>query len=79
MTRYFFHTEDGLRLEDEDGTLLPSDDAARLEAVRILGELLREKPEMFWAHERFDVTVVDETGATLVKLHLGASEMPVAA
>lgn len=79
MHRYYFHTEDGHRLEDEDGTLLPSDDAARLEAVRVLGELLREKPEMFWAHERFDVTVTDDAGATLLILHLGSGDIQPAA
>ena len=41
MPRYYFHSEDGRRFPDEEGTELPSDDAARLEAVRVLGELLR--------------------------------------
>lgn len=62
-------------MEDDEGTPLPSDDAARLEAVRVLGELLREKPELFWAHECFRLTVVDEAGATVVVLDLGAGSI----
>lgn len=75
MRTYFFHTEDGRRVEDDIGTPLPSDDAARLEAVRVLGELLREKPELFWEHKRFELTVTDEDGKTFLVLHLGAGEI----
>lgn len=73
MPTYHFHTEDGRRMEDEEGTHLPSDDAARFEAVRVLGELLREKPELFWDHERFTVTVVDEAGRVVTVLKLSVA------
>ena len=55
MGRYFFHTEDGQCLEDEDGTPLPSDDAAprwagsaqeqkELDALRLV-TVLRDGPQ----------------------------------
>lgn len=72
MRRYFFHTEDGVRIEDDEGTPLPSDAAARLEAVRIMGELLRERPQAFWDHRTFRVTVADDAGRLLVTLDLSA-------
>ena len=66
-------------MPDEEGTVLPSDDAARLEAVRVLGELLREQPELFWAHECFRVTVTDDDGLTLFVLDLGVVTAAAAA
>jgi len=79
MSRYYFHSEDGRRFPDEDGTELPSDDAARLEAVRVLGELLRERPELFWDHECFRLTVTDGSALTLFILELGVVTSPAAA
>jgi hypothetical protein len=35
MPRYFFHLEDGERIEDKRGHVLPDDDAALREAKRI--------------------------------------------
>lgn len=73
MRTYYFQTENGIRVEDDIGTPLSGDDAARLEAVRVMGELLRERPELFWEHKRFRLSVTDEAGATVLTLELSAS------
>lgn len=78
MPRYHFHCEDGRRLPDPEGTVLPSDDAAKLEAVRVMAELLREDPHLFWAHECFRLTVTDDTNLTLFVLELNSVTAPAA-
>ena len=79
MPRYFFHTEDGRRLSDAEGTDLPDERTARNEAVCLLGQLMREDPEGFWAHGSFRLTVADAAGETLFVLYLKATVTPVAA
>ena len=78
MPRYHFHSEDGHRLNDEEGTELPNVDAARIEAVRVMAELLRERPEMFWRHECFRMTVTDDDDLTLFVLDLSVVTAPAA-
>lgn len=57
MARYFFHSDNGVAHRDADGVEFPTDDAAGLEAVRLLGELLAERPEAFWSSEALIITV----------------------
>lgn len=59
MTRYFFHTENGAAHRDADGVEFPTDDAAGVEAVRLMGELLAEKPDAFWSSETLTITVTN--------------------
>ena len=72
MPRYFFHTEDGRRLSDMEGSELADERTARNEAVCVLGQMMREDPEGFWAHGIFRLTVADAAGATLFTLDLKA-------
>lgn len=65
MPRFFFHTEDGRCLQDEEGTDLIDVHAARNEAVMILAELLKDDPEEFWRDRSFKLTVTDDEGLTL--------------
>jgi hypothetical protein len=58
MPRYFFHLEDGQRVEDKRGHLLPDDGAARREAERIEAALRRCRRPVWsvivtneWGHE----------------------------
>jgi hypothetical protein len=59
MARYFFHSTDAIPYRDAEGVELASDHAAKLEAVRLLGELLQEKPEALWTSASLIVTVTD--------------------
>lgn len=76
MTRYFFHLEDGVSLPDREGTELPDLDAARVQAVKHFGELLRLEPERFWQGEEWTMTVTDADGLTQFSLFFGAVLAP---
>lgn len=78
MPRYFFHTEDGRRLSDMEGSELPDERTARNEAVCVLGQMMREDPEGFWAHGTFRLTVTDAGGGTLFVLDLNSTVPPSA-
>jgi hypothetical protein len=45
MTRYFFDLSDGSQEPDTTGTELAGEAAARREAVRFVGEILKFEPE----------------------------------
>lgn len=65
MPRYFFYTEDGACFPDEEGTELPDLEAAKANATRYLGELLRSKPEMLWHTGDLKIIVKNGNGLTL--------------
>ena len=78
MPRYFFHTQDGRRLEDAEGSELADERTARNEAVCVLGQMVREDPDGFWASGTFRLTVTDAAGHTRVALELNATVPPAA-
>ncbi len=65
MPRYFFHSADGVREPDRDGTELPDIAAAQLEAIKYAGEVLTHTPETLGDSGQWRVEVVDEGGAHL--------------
>lgn len=74
MPRYFFHTEDGKRYPDEDGTDLPDVKAARLKATLIMAELLKEQPSDFLDTGRLRVRVTDGQGDTVLLMEAFVTE-----
>jgi hypothetical protein len=72
MPRYFFHGRDGRTFKDDEGTELPDDASARIEAARVLGQLVNEWPSQAWEDDPFQITVTDETGLTVFVLDLAA-------
>jgi len=62
MPRYFFHTTDGSRDEDDIGVELADRVAARREALRYGGSLLHDDPDLVEANGALRVEVVDEDG-----------------
>jgi hypothetical protein len=78
MRRYFFHTEDGRPFHDEEGTLLADDAAARVEAARVLGQLMNEQAATVWQDGEFRLTVTDERGVILFVLDIAALLSPAA-
>jgi hypothetical protein len=68
MPRFFFHLEDGATFLDADGIDLPDLKAARDEAIRATGEMLREIPNAI--HR--GVALGDVTAMTLSMLGVGA-------
>ena len=76
MPRYFFHVYDGSDFPDIQGTLLANDDAARIEAVRFSGDLLRDGAEKFWNGEEWSMRVTDDKDLTLFELMFTATCSP---
>jgi hypothetical protein len=76
MPRYFFHVHDGENFTDLQGTVLDDDNAARIEAVRFSGDLLRSGAEKFWNGQEWLMRVTDETDLTLFELMFTASCSP---
>jgi hypothetical protein len=72
MPRYFFNVIDGRLHPDIDGTVLRDIEEARIEAVRLSGDLLRENPARFWSSPEWRLEVVDEAGQVLFALRLMA-------
>ena len=74
MPRYFFHTQNGDCIRDDQGEELKSVDAAREEAVAVLGEILRYRGASFWTTRAFSVIVTDTEGRTVVSVTASASD-----
>ncbi len=74
MPHYFFHTQNGDRVRDELGEDLPDAEAAREEAVTVLGEILRYRGAGFWTTGSFSVIVTDAEGRTVVSVTARASD-----
>lgn len=74
MPRYFFHTQNGDCIRDDQGEELRSVDAAREEAVAVLGEILRYRGASFWTTRAFSVIVTDTEGRTVVSVTASASD-----
>jgi hypothetical protein len=73
MPRYFFNTEDGRRYPDEDGSELPNLVAVRLEATRIMAELLKEQPQDFLQTGRLRVEVTDDRDRKVLVLDVAVT------
>lgn len=71
--RYFFHTEDGHLFPDESGTELPDLQSACIEATKVLGEFMKEKPREFWTHDYLSLRVTDDEGLILFSLQLSVT------
>jgi len=68
VARYFFHTADGSRDRDEDGVDLPDIQAARLEAIRYVGEMLSQHPDLLGTGQDFCVEVMNEHDQLMFKV-----------
>ena len=76
MALYYFHVRDGEYVPDEDGTDLPSLDAAKHEAVAFSGRLLAENAVKFWGGDEWFIEVTDARGLLLFKLMFAATLAP---
>lgn len=75
MPHFYFHTENGERFADEDGVELADEDAARAEAVKVMGEILLHRgAAAFWETGVFKVIVMDAEQNPVVVLTASAGE-----
>ena len=72
MPRYFFHVIDGREFTDKIGTVLPSREHVRAEAIKAAGEMLRDNGLSFWGGTEWRMHVTDEAGATVCALNFTA-------
>lgn len=78
MPRYFFHSRDGVSYRDRSGLELPDLDAAGIEAVRYMSELLRDESAEVWRNGELQLAIVDEDDEELCVLTIVKSERPAA-
>uniref|UniRef100_UPI0035CC226C DUF6894 family protein n=1 Tax=uncultured Sphingomonas sp. TaxID=158754 RepID=UPI0035CC226C len=64
MPRYFFHIPNDVGY-DAEGTVLDSVESAKIEAVKLAGEVLKENPEVLMGPCDFRVEVTGEGGEWL--------------
>ena len=76
MPRYFFNIHDGEELPDADGAELPDLRAARINAVRLAGECLRDHAAKFWSGDKWAMDVTDDRGLRLFTLTFAATLAP---
>ena len=72
MPIYFFDSQDGGRHKDLEGVDLPNLDTAKLEAVKMAGEMLRDYPNQLWRSHGWRVTVRDQEHQTLFVIRVAA-------
>jgi hypothetical protein len=68
MPRYFFHVAEDSEFRDDHGIDLPDEHTAKLHGVMMLGKILREEPQAFWASGQIEVTATKDDGAVLFTL-----------
>jgi hypothetical protein len=78
MPRFFFHTETESRFTDAEGTECLDHVAARHEAIRTCGEMMRDCAEGFWGSRPWSVTVTDGAGVILWEIGLDGYSSPAA-
>ena len=78
MPRYFFHVIDGNEYPDTEGTVLANPDAARAEAIRTAGSILRDEGDQFWNGTEWQMNVTDAAGQSVLKLRFSADDQGIA-
>ncbi|MGU3668470.1 DUF6894 family protein [Methylobacterium sp. A49B] len=76
MARFHFNVYDGVSMPDPVGTDLSSWDDARVEAIRMAGEILKDKAHRIALGEDWRMEVTDETGLVLFRLDFSVLESP---
>ena len=81
MPRFYFDISYGGDIDDvrdEEGEELEGLNAARIVAVRLSGEILRDYPDRFWSVGQWTCTVRDENKLILFVLHFYAQDAAAA-
>lgn len=76
MPRFHFHVHDGCSTLDTEGTELPDPQAARLEAIRIAGDILKHDAHRIALGEDWRIEVTDDTGLILFQMTFLVIESP---
>jgi hypothetical protein len=76
VPRYFFDITDDETKTDDVGQELEGLNAARIHAVSLSGDLLKNFPDRFWSQGQWSCSVRDEEGLVLFVLHFFAVDAP---
>ena len=76
MPSYFFHTADGTRDLDREGTQLPDNAAARKEAIKFAGALMHDQPDILWDGRDYRVEVTNRAGDLLFTIVMLSIDAP---
>ena len=76
MPRYFFNIFDGRSTPDTEGTELSDWQAARREAIRLAGHVLRDDADRLISDEEWRMEVTDTAGLTLFQFEFCFTEAP---
>ena len=76
MPRYFFNSVDGKRIDDDRGTELPDNGAARVHAIQYAGDVLSSEPGVLWDGHEFKVEVNGDKGIRLFTIVCHAMDEP---
>ena len=74
MPRYFFDIDNHKHTPDEDGTDLPDDENARVQAVIFAGDYLSDHPGVARHGARFHVAVRNDRGSVLLAVDVTITE-----
>ena len=76
MERYHFHVIDQTECRDLHGTLLKDVFAAKREALRFAGDLLKDLGDKLWSGAAWNIRVTDSDDLTLFELHFSGIDLP---
>lgn len=74
MPRFYFHIHDGRDLLDTDGIDLADEAAAQIEAVRLMGEVLRDDAARVIQSAAWSLDVADGAGRLVYRIDLRTSD-----
>lgn len=77
MPRFHFNIHDGKSILDEEGTVLPDWQTARIEAVRLAGRILQDEAQSIALGEDWRIEVTDDAGLILFQMTFLVVEAPV--
>ncbi|MHB2207113.1 DUF6894 family protein [Methylobacterium sp. CM6257] len=77
MPRFHFHVHDGHSELDTEGAELSDRQAARLEAIRLVGDILKHDAHRIALGEDWRIEVTDHSGLVLFQMTFLVVESPV--
>jgi len=79
MPRFHFHLEDGTTFRDEEGTELPDLEAARINAVKLLGHVMADNAREFLSTREWTMNVTDDRDLLLFSVNVASVDAPAGA
>lgn len=75
MPRYFFNVSHGRLDADDEGAEMTDIGDAKIEASKLLAEILRDAPLGLWRDD-LQISVADDRGLVLLTIDIVATEAP---